>query len=160
MQKTNAMRMLDGEGVAYSVHTYSDKIRSGLGVSEATGVPPERVLKTLVVMSGRNQPALVMVPADRELSLKRLGVALGDKGMRMATKREAEKLTGLRTGGISALELFNRRFPVFIERSVRNVELVLVSAGRRGVNLLLATSDLIRLTSARFEEVVRPGGGE
>jgi len=153
MSKTNAMRMLDAKKVPYEVYTFPEEIHSAMGVSEATGIPAKQVFKTLVVMSGRSKPLLVLVPGDCELNLKRLGGVIGDKNLRMATKKEAESLTGLKTGGISALALLHRKIPTFIDQTATEFERVLVSAGRRGVNLFIATSDLIRLTGAKVVDV-------
>jgi Cys-tRNA(Pro)/Cys-tRNA(Cys) deacylase len=90
----------------------------------------------------------VMVPGDRHLSLKKLEGAVGFKGLRMATLQEAEKLTGLKVGGISALELLGRRFDVFIDSSALQYEKILVSAGKRGINIRLPVNELIRITNA------------
>jgi len=102
-------------------------------VAEALGLPASQVYKTLVVVRERGKPLLVMIPGDRELDLKRLAKAIGEKKLRMATHKEAESLTGLQVGGISALALLNRRFEVYIDRAATKLERVLVSAGRRGI---------------------------
>jgi Cys-tRNA(Pro)/Cys-tRNA(Cys) deacylase len=147
--KTNAMRMLESHGVQYGTHRYSPELKNALDVAAAIGATPEQVFKTLVVVRERGKPLLVMVPAERELDLKTLAKAIGEKKLHMATQREAEKLTGLRVGGISALGLVGRGFDVFADESVRLHPKVFISAGRRGVNLSLEPDALVRLTSAR-----------
>jgi Cys-tRNA(Pro)/Cys-tRNA(Cys) deacylase len=160
MNKTNSMRMLDTEKVSYEVHTFSEKIHSALGVSEVTGIPAQRVYKTLVAMSGQGEPILAIVPGDCTLSLKRLGTAVGDKRVRMATKAEAEKVTGLKTGGISALALVHRNFAVVMDESALSFDRVLVSAGCRGVNLGLDPTDLADVTGAVIAGISQPGEGD
>ena len=150
--KTNAMRLLESRKIPYEVFTFSPEIHSATGVAEAVGLPPDQVFKTLVVLRSKGKPMLVMIAGDRELDLKRVAQAVGEKKVRMALHREAEELTGLQVGGISALALLNRPFEVFIDRRATELSHVLVSAGQRGINLRLAVSDLIRVTRARVIE--------
>jgi Cys-tRNA(Pro)/Cys-tRNA(Cys) deacylase len=147
--KTNAMRFLDAHKIPYRVHTFSADIHSAVGVAEALDLPPDTVYKTLVVLRSPGKPMLVMIAGPHEIDLKRVAAAVGNKKVRMATQREAEALTGLLVGGISALVLLNRSFEVLIDRHALDLSHVVVSAGRRGINLRLAVSDLIRVTNAR-----------
>ena len=156
VHKTNAMRALDARKIPYEVFTFSPDIHSAVGVAEAVGLPPHQVYKTLVVLRPQGKPMLIMVAGDRELDLKRVAKAVGEKKVRMASHREAEALTGLRVGGISALALLNRPFDVFIDRPATELSHVLVSAGARGINLRLAVSDLIRVTHARIIQATTP----
>jgi len=148
--KTLAMRVLDGKKVAYQVLTFAPEIHSADGVAEALGLPPVEVYKTLVVVRPLGKPLLVMAPAGQELDLKRLAGAVGEKRLKMATQREAEALTGWQVGGIAALALVNRGFEVGILREAQALDYIVVSAGRRGVDLRLAAADLIRVTAARL----------
>ena len=145
---TNVTRLLDDRQVAYDVFTFSSDIHSAQGVSEVVGMPVEQVYKSLVVMRDHGKPLVVMVGGDRELSLKDVARAVGEKKVRMATVREAESLTGLKVGGISALALLGKAFDLFIDERVLGHDAVLLSAGKRGVNVRLAVSDLIELTGA------------
>ncbi len=150
--KTNAMRVLDARKIPYQVFTFSPDIHSAAGVAEAIGLPPRQVYKTLVVLRSQGKPMLIMVAGDRELDLKRVAKAVGEKKVRMASHKEAEALTGLQVGGISALALLNRPFEVFIDRPATELSHLLVSAGKRGINLRLAVPDLIRVTRAHIIE--------
>jgi len=152
--KNNVLRLLEARKVAYQAFSYSEEIHSAEEAAEAMGVPPEQVYKTLVVLRERGRPLLVMVPGGRQLDLRLLARALGEKKLRMATQREAEELTGLLVGGISALALLNKGFQVCIDASARRHEQVHVSAGQRGLNVRLSVADLIRLTGARVVEAV------
>lgn len=147
--KTNAMRLLDAHKIAYQVHSFSPDIHSAVGVAESLGLPSEIVYKTLVLLRPTGRPMLVMVAGPREIDPKRIAAAVGNKKVRMATQREAEALTGLQVGGISALALLSRPFEVFIDSPALDLPQVVVSAGRRGINLSLAVDDLIRVTRAR-----------
>ncbi len=147
-QKLNSMRILEQHKIEYTRREFPDTIHSAAGVASYFGLPPVMVYKTLVVLSPQGKPMLVMVAGSRELNLKRLAKAIGQKKIRMASKKEAERLTGLQTGGISALALKHKNFPVYIDRPALNLERILVSAGRRGFNLELPVRDLIRITQA------------
>lgn len=146
------MRMLEAHEVPYETHTFPPEIHSAEGVAQVVGVPVSQVYKTLVVVRKRGNPLLVMIAGDRELDLKRLARAVGEKRLRMASYKEAESLTGLQVGGISALSLLSRGFEVYIDQAATRLQRVLVSAGCRGVNLGMATEDLIRVTEAKVVE--------
>lgn len=148
--KTNAMRALDARKVQYTTLTYSSEIHSADLAAEALGVDPGAVYKTLVVLpeSGQGRPLLVMVPGTHELDLKVLGQAVGEKKLRMASQKEAESLTGLLVGGISALALLNKNFRIFIDEGALGHSLMYVNGGQRGLNLRLAPQDLVAVTGA------------
>lgn len=150
--KTNAMRLLEARGIPYQTYTFAPDIHSARGVAEALGLPAHVVYKTLVVMPPQGRPLLVIAPGDRELDLDRLAQSLGVKRLRMATQKEAEQATGLQVGGISALALLDRRMRVYLDRRALELDEVLVSAGRRGVNLRLRVADLIAVTGAQVVE--------
>lgn len=158
MQKTIAMKLLDGKKIHYEVFPYPDHMRDAEAIAVELGVPAGQVFKTLVVlppgMTGRAaKPLLVMLPADRQLSLKQLAKAVDAKKLQMATHTEAEKMTGLQVGGISALALLNRGFTIYLDESARSYEQIFVSAGQRGLDIKLAVADLVKVTGARFVDV-------
>ena len=148
--KTLAMRILDSKKIAYEIFTFAPDIHSAAGVAEALNLPPTKVYKTLVVTRSPGKPLLVMAPADQELDLKHLARAVNEKKLGMAAHHEAEKLTGLRVGGISALALLNKGFQICILRQARDLEQIVISAGKRGINLRLPVKALIEITGARF----------
>jgi Cys-tRNA(Pro)/Cys-tRNA(Cys) deacylase len=151
-EKLNSMRILEQHKVDYQVRDFPDAIHSADGVADYFGLPREMVYKTLVVLPPQGKPMLVLVAGNRELDLKTLAKNVGQKKVQMATKKEAESLTGLQTGGISALALLHKNFQVYIDQPVLELERVLVSAGKRGVNLELLVQDLIRITKAKVIE--------
>lgn len=148
MNKTNSMRVLDGRRVAYQAFAFDPAIHSGAGVAEALGVSIDQVFKTLVVLRDRGRPILAVIPSDRELDLKRMALAAGEKRVRMATQREAEAKTGLLVGGISALALLDRGFDVFLDAAAEQFDELYVSAGQRGLNLRLRVGDFVSVTRA------------
>ncbi len=152
--KLNSMRLLDARKIAYVAKTYdaTGEFHSATEAAALIGAPAESVYKTLVVLreppkSGK--PILVMVPSPREVDLKLLAKSLDEKKLRMATQREAEALTGLQVGGISALALLNRGFEICIDEPALAREQVHISAGQRGVDVQLAVQDLVALTRAK-----------
>ena len=152
--KTNAMRVLDGRKVPYEAHRFDDTIRSADSVARTLDVPEHEVFKTLVVLSETvgKKPMLVMVPANRELDLRRFARAAGEKAVRMATQREAEALTGLKVGGISALALPGRGFAIYLDATASALASLYVSGGQRGVDLHLTVADLLAVTGATVVE--------
>jgi Cys-tRNA(Pro)/Cys-tRNA(Cys) deacylase len=160
--KTNAARLLEARGIPHRVRVY-DAEREFHSAGEAAallGVAGDSVLKTLVVLRerpGRAKPLLALVPSDRQLDLRRLGRALGENRLRMATQREAERLTGLKVGGISALSVRAGTFEVVVDASAARRGKVHVRAGVRGVDLELAVDDLLAATGGRLVDLAGPG---
>jgi Cys-tRNA(Pro)/Cys-tRNA(Cys) deacylase len=150
MQKTNAMRALDARKIPYDTFSFSDDIRSADGVAATLGIPEAEVFKTLVVLPETHgkRPMLVMLPASTELDLRKFARAIGEKSVRMAPQREAEQLTGLKVGGISALALIGKSFTVYLDTSATALDRLYVSGGQRGLDLRLRVTDLIAVTGA------------
>jgi len=155
--RTNAMRLLDAQHVDYQVLTFSPDIHSATEVAETLELDPAGVYKTLVVQRAPGKPLLVMIAGHREVDLKALAAAVGEKKLSMATHREAEELTGLQVGGISALMLLNQGFEICIDRAAQALDEVIVSAGQRGVNLRLRVADLVWVTDARWVDATGEG---
>lgn len=154
--RTQAMRILDAHKIAYTVHLFPDTIHNAEEVATQIGLPSAQVFKTLVVLRENEpnaRPLLVMVPANQELDLRHFAHEINAKAVRMAGHDQAEKLTGLKVGGISALALLNRPFDVYIDKSATQFDEIAISAGQRGVNLQLKVSDIIQLTSASAASV-------
>jgi len=147
--KLNSMRLLDQRKIPYTVREFPDSIHSAGGVAGFFNLPPAVVYKTLVLRPARGKPVLVMAAGSRELNLKKVAKAIGQKKVQMAAKKEAERLTGLQTGGISALALLPKNFRVYIDQPALALEQILVSAGKRGINLELPVKDLMAVTQAK-----------
>jgi len=165
VRKTLAMRRLESRGVAYQPIVFPETIHDALGVAAHAGLPPELVYKTLVARvvdpppRGKPRPLLLMIAAGRTLDLKKAARAAGAKRVEMAPQAEAESLTGLKVGGISALALVDRGFPVYLDEPARGLEELVVSAGQRGINLRLRLEDLISATGAAWADISRDAEG-
>ena len=163
MEKTLVMKLLDGKKIAYTVHTYTVDTRDAELVAEAIGIDPAQVYKTLVVQTpghgrGRQKPILTLIPANQQLNLKLLAKAAGAKKLKLATHKEAEKLTGLQVGGISPLALINKGFTVYLDEGARIQKETIISGGKRGVQIQLAVEDLLKITRARWAAAAGPAG--
>jgi Cys-tRNA(Pro)/Cys-tRNA(Cys) deacylase len=155
------MRVLEAKGISYRAVQYDSTgdFHSGEEAAALVGATPESVFKTLVVIgedSPGGKPLMVMVPVLQQVDLKLLAQELGAKKLRMATQREAERLTGMQAGGISALAVQAQRFVILIDESAGRLSKAHVSAGSRGVDLELAVVDLVAATGARFVRATGP----
>ncbi len=152
-KKTLAMKFLEGKKVNYEPMRYPDTLRDAQDVAHALGLSVEQVFKTLVVPRLESKkPLLVMVPSDQLLDLKKLAKVVGEKKLKMATQRDAEQMTGLQVGGISALALVNRGFDVYLDQKAKSLSQIVVSAGERGQQVRLAVPDLVKVTRARYAD--------
>ena len=158
-KKLNSMRFLESQNVDYEVHTYDENIQDGVGAAEAMDFPPAQVYKTLVVQIKGGEHALVMIPSDRELDLKRFARSIGQKKASMPTKRGAEAATGLKTGGIGALALTHKRWGVYLDETAQQHDAILVNPGQRGINIKVKVDDLVRVLNARMVDVSTPPEG-
>jgi Cys-tRNA(Pro)/Cys-tRNA(Cys) deacylase len=163
-RSTPALDLLARSGVVHTLRPYEppprhgrerdERPRYGEEAAAALGVHPDRVFKALVA-SVDERPVLVILPSDRELDLKALAATLGGRRARLVEPALAERVTGSVVGGISPLGL-RRRLPVVLDRRAADHPTVLVSAGRRGLQVELAPADLARLAGATTADVARP----
>jgi len=151
---TPATTLLTAEKVAHTLHPYQvspDAPDYGALVAEALGVPPERLFKTLIAEVD-GALAVAVVPVTGDLDLKALAHAAGGKRATLADRAAAERSSGSVRGGISPLGQ-RRRLPTVIDDSVEHLDVIYVSAGRRGLQVSLAPADLIRLTGAKVAQL-------
>ena len=162
--RNNVTRMLDQRKIAYTAVEYdAGSFHTATEVADLVGAPHNQVFKTIVVLReerGR-RPLLAIVPATAEVDLKALAREAGAKKVKPAAQREAEALTGLQVGGISALALLGKGFEVFLDRSAELYaeDGIYVSAGQRGLQVKLRPADLLALTGGRWAEVRAEGDG-
>ncbi|PID84996.1 MAG: hypothetical protein CSB13_10315 [Chloroflexi bacterium] len=140
------------KGVAHAITPFPDTMRDAEEIAAWLGVSPAQVFKTLVVLlpNSEKKKYLVMVAANQQLNLKLFASAVGEKKLVMASHTQAEKLTGLQVGGISALALPHKNFKVYLDESANKFEKIFVSGGKRGLDLEIAVSDLVQITKAKF----------
>src|SRR3954451_24085573 len=141
--KTNTARILDAAGVSYELRGYEvdESDLSAPHVAEAIGMPPEQVFKTLVVRGDRAGVVLACIPANSELDLKALAAASGNKKVELVAVKEVLGLTGYIRGGVSPVGT-KKPYPLYLDETVELWDVVSVSAGVRGLQMLLAPSDL------------------
>ncbi len=157
---TPATVALTRAGIAFVARPYAHDPRAesyGLEAAETLGVPPERVLKTLMATVDGGLTVAV-VPVAERLDLKALARALGGRAAAMAPPADAERATGYVVGGISPVGQ-RRAHPTVIDASALAHEAVLVSGGRRGLDVELAPADLVRITGAVVAPIARAGAG-
>jgi Cys-tRNA(Pro)/Cys-tRNA(Cys) deacylase len=156
MIKTNAARILDRENVRYELREYTvdENDLSAPHVAEAIGMPADQVFKTLVLRGDRTGVLLASIPANTELDLKGLGAASGNKKVEMVAVKEVLPLTGYIRGGVSPMGL-RKAYPYFLDETAEIWDLIAVSAGIRGCQVVLAPADLIRVTGAQIAAIAR-----
>ena len=150
MVSNNITRLLDNRNIPYQAYELPKEKLGAEEVSHLLDAPLEIVFKSIVITRrGPGKPILAVVPGNKEVDLKALARAVGEKKVSPATQREAEELTRLQAGGISPLALINRGFEILIDRSALDHPVIHISGGERGLNILLAAEDLIQLTGGK-----------
>jgi Cys-tRNA(Pro)/Cys-tRNA(Cys) deacylase len=154
VSKTNAVRMLDAAGVRYELRDYvvDEQDLSAPRVAQAIGLPPEQVFKTLVVRGDRTGVLLACIPGNAELNLKSLAAAGSNKKVELVAVKEVLGLTGYIRGGVSPLGT-KKAYPCFLDETAVLWDTIAVSAGVRGLQMLLSPADLQRLTDAQFCDI-------
>src|SRR5258706_8208882 len=153
-QKTNAARLLDQMGVRYELREYEvdPEDLAAEGVAAKIGLPPAQLFKTLVAQGDRNGICMAVIPGDTELNLKALAAASGDRKIHLVPVKDLQKLTGYIRGGVTALAA-KKDFPVYADESIRTLDTISISAGIRGLQILLAPADYLRLTGASVSAI-------
>jgi Cys-tRNA(Pro)/Cys-tRNA(Cys) deacylase len=152
--KLNSMRLLDQFKVPYEALEYPDTIKDAEEVAEVLGIPYFMLYKTLVVQpDGAGKPMLVLLACDRKLDLKKMALAAGLKKVRMAAHKDAESLTGLKVGGISALMLRDKNWQVYLDQPATELEHIVMSAGQRGIQLRIPVTPLVNLLRTRLADI-------
>lgn len=156
MSKTTpATLALQKAGVAFTLSTYAydpDVDRIGLAAAEALGVAPAMVFKTLMAeVDGK--PACVVLPSDREVSMKKLAAAIGGKSAQMLKPDAAERLTGYKVGGISPFGQ-KRRVPTVLEATALALPAIFLNGGQRGLQIRLAPNDALKALGAIAADVL------
>jgi Cys-tRNA(Pro)/Cys-tRNA(Cys) deacylase len=154
--KTNAVRLLDKLGIPYQLREYEvdPEALEAEEVARKVGMPPEQVFKTLVARGDRNGVCLAVVPANMELDEKALARLSGDRKILVVPLKEVQPLTGYIRGGVTAMA-GKREYPVFIDETVELFDCIAVSAGVRGMQILLAPSDYLAAVHGAVGAIAR-----
>jgi Cys-tRNA(Pro)/Cys-tRNA(Cys) deacylase len=156
MIKTNAARLLDRLAIKYELHEYhvNPDDLSAETVAAKIGLPPEQVFKTLAVEGDRNGICLAVISADQELDFKALAKQTSDRKIEMVPLKEVQALTGYIRGGVTALAC-KKDYPVYIDELAEICDVISVSAGIRGLQILLAPADYIRAVKATVAAIAK-----
>jgi Cys-tRNA(Pro)/Cys-tRNA(Cys) deacylase len=154
--KTNAVRLLDTLGVRYELREYEvdPEALDAETVARKIGLLPEQVFKTLVARGDRNGVCLAVVPANMELDEKALARLTGDRKIELVPLKEVQPLTGYIRGGVTALAS-KRAYPVFVDETVVLFDTVSVSAGVRGMQVVLAPADYLAAVGGTVGAIAR-----
>jgi Cys-tRNA(Pro)/Cys-tRNA(Cys) deacylase len=157
MAKSNAVRLLDERKVPYELREYEvdPNDLSAESVANKIGMPPEQVFKTLVVRGDRNGVCMAVVPGNAELDLKTLAKLSGDRRVEMVPLKDVQPLTGYIRGGVTALAA-KREYPVYLDETAILFDVISVSAGVRGTQILLNPADYIAAVNATAGEIAKP----
>jgi Cys-tRNA(Pro)/Cys-tRNA(Cys) deacylase len=153
---TNAARLLDSLDVSYELREYEvdpDDLTAE-SVARKVGLPPEQVFKTLVARGDKHGVCFAVVPGDQQLDLKGLAQLTGDKKIDTVALKEVQPLTGYIRGGVTALAA-KKSYPVFADETLELFDVISISAGIRGAQLLLSPSDYIRVTNAKLGPIAK-----
>ena len=155
--KTNAARLLDRIGIRYELREYQvdPNDLAAETVAAKSGMPAEQVFKTLLARGDRSGPIMAVIPGDQELDLKALAEAAGERKIQLVPVKELQSLTGYIRGGVTALAA-KRDFPVYADETIELFDVISVSAGMRGLQILIAPADYLRATKATIVALSHP----
>jgi len=156
MIKTNAVRVLEELGIEYELREYEvdpDDL-SAESVAAKIALPAEQLLKTLAVRGDRHGICLAVIPANEELDLKALAHQTGDRKVEMLPLKEVQAATGYIRGGVTALAC-KKDYPVYIDELAEVCDVISISAGIRGLQILLASVDYIRAVKAKVVAIAK-----
>ena len=154
--KTNAVRILDGLGISYELREYEvdPEDLAAETVARKIAMPVEQVFKTLVVEGDRFGVCLAVIPANYQLDLKALAKQTGDRKLDTVALKDVQPLTGYIRGGVTALAC-KKDYPVYVEEIAQLFDVISVSAGMRGLQILLRPEDYIRAVNGVYAAISR-----
>ncbi|MDE1177345.1 MAG: Cys-tRNA(Pro) deacylase [Edaphobacter sp.] len=155
-QKTNAARLLDQLGISYELRAYEvdPEDLTALSVAKKIGLPPEQVFKTLLSCTNAGEHLFAVIPGDAELDLKKLAHAAGAKKVELASLKDVEPLTGYIRGGVTVMGA-KKPFPAFADETIELFDVISVSAGQRGLQVLLSPADYLRAAEAAIADLTK-----
>ena len=154
--KTNAARQLDQLEIPYELRAYevTPNDLTAISVARKIGLPPEQVFKTLVTHSTDNEHLFAIIPGDAELDLKKLAAVAGVRKVELASLKDVEPLTGYIRGGVTVLAA-KKPFPAYVDETIELFDVLSISAGQRGLQLILAPADYLRATDATLADLTK-----
>jgi Cys-tRNA(Pro)/Cys-tRNA(Cys) deacylase len=158
MTFNNVIRLLETRKVLFKAVELPAEKLGALETADFLGVDPGLLFKTIVIQREKSgKPLLAVVPGDRRVDLKSLAAVINEKKVSIPTEKEAEQLTGLQVGGISALALMNRGFETLLDLSAMKLNDFYVSGGMRGLLIWMRVHDYVTISGARFAPLIKIG---
>jgi len=157
MIKTNAARILDSLKIPYELRTYEvdmDEHQSAVDVALAIGVAPESIYKTLVLRGQQDPYIVAVIPGNANLDLKKIAKASGNKNCEMLPMKELLSVTGYIRGGCSPIGM-KKQFPTYIEELSTLEETIVISAGKRGLQIVINAKDLAKAIDISFADLIQ-----
>jgi len=154
--KTNAVRLLDQLAIRYELREYEvdPENLAAETVAAKIGLPPQQVFKTLVARGDRNGICMGVISGDAELDLKALAAASGDRKVQLVPVKELQALTGYIRGGVTALAA-KKDYPVYVDETIELFDTIAISAGIRGMQILIAPHDYLTATKATLASLAQ-----
>ena len=154
--KTNVLRHLDAHKIPYETREYdvSDENYDGKLVADKVGLPAEMIYKTLVLTGDKTPHVVCVVPVEKELDLKAVARATGNKSVAMLPQKELLPLTGYLRGGCSPIGM-KKKFPTYLDETCQLYDLIAVSAGERGHQMLVDPLELAELVQAKMVDLIK-----
>src|SRR3981081_100932 len=154
--KTNAARILEGLGIGYTLPAYEGDPEdlSAINVARKIGLPVEQVFKTLLTITAPEQYAFAVIPGDAELDFKKLARAAGARKAEMVSLKDVQPLTGYIRGGVTVFGA-KKDFRAFVDETIELFDAISVSAGHRGVQIVLSPADYLRATGAAVADLTK-----
>jgi Cys-tRNA(Pro)/Cys-tRNA(Cys) deacylase len=155
--KTNAVRLLDQLAIPYELREYQvdpDDLAAET-VAAKINLPPEQVFKTLVARGDRHDISMAVIPGNTELDLKAMAAASQDRKVQLVPVKELQALTGYIRGGVTALAA-KKDYPVYVDETIELFDVISISAGARGLQILVSPADYLRATKATLAPLSHP----
>jgi Cys-tRNA(Pro)/Cys-tRNA(Cys) deacylase len=159
--KTNAARLLDSLGISYELRAYEvdPEDLTAISVARKIGLPAEQVFKTLLAHTNTGEHLFAVIPGDAELDLKKLASAAGAKKAELASLKDVEPLTGYIRGGVTVMGA-KKSFPAFADETIELFDVISVSAGQRGLQVILSPADYLRASQSALADLTKTSGGD
>jgi Cys-tRNA(Pro)/Cys-tRNA(Cys) deacylase len=154
--KTNAIRILEKEKVDFEVKIYKqeDGKIDGISVAHKIGIDEKYVYKTLVAQGSSKEHYVFIIPVEKELDLKKAAIAADEKKVEMIQVKDIQKITGYIRGGCSPFGM-KKKYNTFIDNEVGDLERIVVSGGRIGIQIVLAPDDLVKLLDVKITDIIK-----
>lgn len=152
--KTNAMRILDTKKIPYTAHTYEcDEFKDGIQIADMLGLPHEKVYKTLVTQGNSKNYFVFVIPIAEELDMKKAAKSVGEKSVSMIHVKDINAVTGYIRGGCTAIGM-KKQYVTRIDERAKELEYIIVSGGKLGMQLELKPDDLAMASGAEFADII------